>query len=85
MSTNVEEVLMRRVIALLVCLQAIPAAAFAQTTDVCFDKALSTSLASVAKAMNATIRRDLAEANIVYMRLKGHVPPSTATAQRSQQ
>ena len=53
---------MRRAIALLVCLQAIPAAGFAQTTDGGFDKALSTSLASVAKAMHATIRRDLAEA-----------------------
>ena len=61
-SINVEEVLMRRAIALLVCLQAIPAAGLAQTTDGGFDKALSTSLASVAKAMHATIRRDLAEA-----------------------
>jgi uncharacterized damage-inducible protein DinB len=34
----------------------------AQTTDAGFDKALSPSLASVAKAMHATIRRNLAEA-----------------------
>lgn len=35
---------------------------FAQTTDAGFDKALSPSLAAVAKATHATIRRNLAEA-----------------------
>ena len=53
---------MRRVSMFLVCVLACPAAAGAQTSDGGFDKALSTSLASVAKAMHATIRRDLAEA-----------------------
>jgi uncharacterized damage-inducible protein DinB len=53
---------MGRRIALLICMQAISATAFAQTTDGRFDNALSTSLASVAKSMHATIRRDLAEA-----------------------
>jgi DinB superfamily len=38
----------------------VPAAA--QTTDGGFDQALSTSMASTAKAMFATVRRDLAEA-----------------------
>ncbi len=38
------------------------APSLAQTTDGGFDKALSTSLAAVAKSMHATIRRDLAEA-----------------------
>ena len=38
------------------------ASARAQTSDGGFDKALSTSSASTAKAMNATIRRDLADA-----------------------
>jgi len=36
--------------------------ASAQTSDGGFDKALSTSMASTAKAMQATIRRDLADA-----------------------
>ena len=53
---------MRRLVVFLVLIQAIAAAAGAQTTDGGFDKALSTSLASTAKAMHATIRRDLAEA-----------------------
>jgi uncharacterized damage-inducible protein DinB len=53
---------MRRLVALFVLMQAIAATAAAQTTDGGFDKALSTSLASTAKAMHATIRRDLAEA-----------------------
>lgn len=53
---------MRRLVAFLVLIQAIAATAAAQTTDGGFDKALSTSLASMAKAMHATIRRDLAEA-----------------------
>ena len=38
------------------------AAAYAQTSDGGFDKALSPSLAATAKAMHATIRRDIAEA-----------------------
>jgi uncharacterized damage-inducible protein DinB len=59
---NDKEGIMRRIAALLVCMQVIAAAAAAQTSDGGFDKALSTSLASMAKAMHATIRRDLAEA-----------------------
>jgi uncharacterized damage-inducible protein DinB len=43
-------------------IQALAAAASAQTSDGGFDKALSPSLAATAKAMHATIRRDLAEA-----------------------
>jgi uncharacterized damage-inducible protein DinB len=53
---------MRRIVTFLICVQAIAATAGAQTSDGGFDKALSTSLASTAKAMHATIRRDLAEA-----------------------
>ena len=53
---------MRRLVVFLALTQAIAATAAAQTTDGGFDKALSTSLASTAKAMHATIRRDLAEA-----------------------
>jgi uncharacterized damage-inducible protein DinB len=53
---------MRRLVVFLILMQAIAATAAAQTTDGGFDKALSTSLASMAKAMHATIRRDLAEA-----------------------
>ena len=53
---------MARVTALLVCLQLAAAAAGAQTTDGGFDKELSTSFAATAKAMHATIRRNLAEA-----------------------
>jgi uncharacterized damage-inducible protein DinB len=53
---------MRRLVPFLVLMQTIAATAAAQTTDGGFDKALSTSLASMAKAMHATIRRDLAEA-----------------------
>src|SRR5260370_1931810 len=53
---------MRGVFAFVIALQAVSAAAVAQTTDGGFDKALSPSLAAVAKAMHATIRRDLAEA-----------------------
>src|SRR3954468_4712643 len=60
--TNSKEETMRRLVAFLVLMQAIAATAAAQTTDGGFDKALSTSLASMAKAMHATIRRDLAEA-----------------------
>ncbi len=53
---------MRRVCALVIGLQAVCAVAAAQTTDGGFDKALSPSFAAVAKAMHATIRRDLVEA-----------------------
>ena len=35
---------------------------YAQTSDGGFDKGLSSSLAATAKAMHATIRRDIAEA-----------------------
>jgi len=38
------------------------AVAYAQTSDGGFDKALSPSMAATAKAMHATIRRDVAEA-----------------------
>lgn len=43
-------------------LMVLSTSAGAQTTDGGFDRALSTSLASTAKAMFATIRRDLADA-----------------------
>jgi uncharacterized damage-inducible protein DinB len=45
-----------------VIVHALCAAAYAQTSDGGFDKALSPSLAASAKAMHATIRRDIAEA-----------------------
>ena len=45
-----------------VIVHALCAAAYAQTSDGGFDKALSPSLAATAKAMHATIRRDIAEA-----------------------
>jgi len=41
---------------------AVPSAAAAQTTGAGYNDALSTSMASVAQKMHATIRRDLAEA-----------------------
>jgi uncharacterized damage-inducible protein DinB len=53
---------MRHMIAAAVCLQILSAAAYAQTSDGGFDKALSPSLAATAQAMFGTIRRDLAEA-----------------------
>jgi uncharacterized damage-inducible protein DinB len=53
---------MRVALSFLIGLCAIAPSAAAQTTDGRFDQALSPSLASVAKAMHATIRRDLAEA-----------------------
>ena len=53
---------MRRVLALLLCVQGISASVIAQTTDGGFREALSTSLAGAATAMHATIRRNLAEA-----------------------
>ena len=52
---------MRLLMAVLMCVSA-ASLARAQTTDAGFDKALSPSLAAVAKAMHATIRRNLAEA-----------------------
>lgn len=54
--------MMRLAIAFAAIVSAIPAPAVAQTSDGGFDKALSTSMASSAKAMFATIRRDLADA-----------------------
>lgn len=44
------------------CLISIPISAAAQTTDAGFNEALSGSMASVAKAMHATIRQNLADA-----------------------
>lgn len=51
-----------RVILAVLCGLCVSATANAQTSDGGFDKALSTSMASTAKAMHATIRRDLADA-----------------------
>ena len=53
---------MRHVLAAAIAVHAVTAAAYVQTSDGGFDKLLSTSLAASAKAMHATIRRDLAEA-----------------------
>ena len=53
---------MRQALALAIAIHALSAAAYAQTSDGGFDKALSSSLAATAKAMHATIRRDLADA-----------------------
>jgi len=53
---------MRQTVAVLMTSLFLCAAADAQTSDGGFDKALSPSLAATAKAMHATIRRDLAEA-----------------------
>ncbi|HMF93712.1 MAG TPA: DinB family protein [Vicinamibacterales bacterium] len=53
---------MRHALAVVIALHALCAAAYAQTSDGGFDKALSPSLAASAKAMHATIRRDIAEA-----------------------
>ena len=47
---------------LLVCFVLVPIHALAQTTDAGFNDALSPSMASVVKAMHATIRRNLADA-----------------------
>ena len=52
----------RRVLSVALVATAVCATAGAQTTDGGFNEALSTSMASVAKAMHATIRRNLAEA-----------------------
>ena len=54
--------MMRTIVALLICVFGIARSAVAQTSDGGFDKALSPSFAATAKAMHATIRRDLAEA-----------------------
>jgi uncharacterized damage-inducible protein DinB len=53
---------MRYVLAAAIALQTLTAAAYAQTSDGGYDKLLSTSLASSAKAMFATIRADVADA-----------------------
>jgi uncharacterized damage-inducible protein DinB len=53
--------MVRRVLCLL-CLVSIPSSVAAQTTDAGFNEALSGSMASVVKAMHASIRRNLAEA-----------------------
>lgn len=53
---------MRQAVIVAIVIQSLGAAAYAQTSDGGFDKALSPSLAASAKAMHATIRRDLAEA-----------------------
>jgi uncharacterized damage-inducible protein DinB len=53
---------MRRALAVAIAIHTLCAAAYAQTSDGGFDKALSSSLAATAKAMHATIRRDIAEA-----------------------
>ena len=66
-------------------------AAAAQTTDGGFDKALSSSMAGVAKATvrGAVLVFNVAHNNehygnvVVYMRLRGRVPPSTTRAQGS--
>jgi uncharacterized damage-inducible protein DinB len=53
---------MRHALAVAIAVHASCAAVYAQTSDGGFDKALSPSLAATAKAMHATIRRDIAEA-----------------------
>ena len=53
---------MARMRVLMLCVVSLSASASAQTTDAPFDSALSTSLATMAKTMHATIRRNLAEA-----------------------
>jgi uncharacterized damage-inducible protein DinB len=53
---------MRQALIIAIVIHVLSAAAYAQTSDGGFDKALSPSLAATAKAMHATIRRDLAEA-----------------------
>src|SRR5690349_20574301 len=53
---------MRQVLAVAFAFQALCGTAGAQTSDGGFDKALSPSLAASARAMFATIRRDIADA-----------------------
>jgi uncharacterized damage-inducible protein DinB len=52
---------MRQALSVAITIHMLCAAAYAQTSDGGFDKALSPSLAATAKAMHATIRRDIAE------------------------
>src|SRR5262245_62525591 len=52
----------RLAVAIAIAIHSLCGAAYAQTSDGGFDKALSPSLAATAKAMHATIRRDIAEA-----------------------
>src|SRR4249920_3156198 len=47
-----------------ICFLCLSVSAAAQTTDAGYEEALSPSLASVAKAMHATIRRNLEEAAV---------------------
>lgn len=53
---------MRQAFVIAIAFQTLGAAAYAQTSDGGFDKLLSPSMATTAKAMHATIRRDIAEA-----------------------
>jgi uncharacterized damage-inducible protein DinB len=53
---------MREALSVAIAIHLLCAAAYAQTSDGGFDKTLSPSLAATAKAMHATIRRDIAEA-----------------------
>jgi uncharacterized damage-inducible protein DinB len=55
---------MRHAPAVAIAIRMLSAAAYAQTSDGGFDKALSPSLAATAKAMHATIRRDIADAAV---------------------
>jgi hypothetical protein len=83
-----------RILALLLVVSSVPASAAAQTTDGGFAEQLSPSTAATVKALHATIRRNLAEAaaamtaeddygnTVLYMRLKGRTPPSTARVGR---
>ena len=53
---------MRSALAVAIAFHTVAATSYAQTSDGGFDKLLSPSLAATAKAMHATIRRDIAEA-----------------------
>jgi uncharacterized damage-inducible protein DinB len=53
---------MRQTLIIVIVIHALCGAAYAQTSDGGFDKLLSPSLAASAKAMHATIRRNIAEA-----------------------
>jgi uncharacterized damage-inducible protein DinB len=53
---------MRRLFLPALCVMCVPFVAAAQTTDAGYAEALSPSMAATAKAMHATIRRNLAEA-----------------------
>jgi uncharacterized damage-inducible protein DinB len=52
---------MRQILAAVIAIYSLSVAAYAQVSDGGFDKLLSPSLAASAKAMHATIRRDLAD------------------------